>query len=198
LPPSIGEWELDMFSKWISRLLMAAVLACGPLCANSFAQTAIIGGPGGGAFKDHCGGDNSYLVGITADVDKDLKTVQPVCQAFVNGHAVGAQAKGSAWGNGKSNGRYTLLDTVSCPPDMAVQGLIVQVSHVNLVHTYALLCRNPMAHDYKTTKFLQTIGGQSAYQKQTDCGGGAIANGLIGRYGANVDGMGLDCKVLAH
>lgn len=186
-----------MSMKWMTRPVLAGVLASAAFSVPAAAQTVIIGGPGGGGFNDTCP-PNEFLVGVAFDVDKDLKTVQGVCQAFNGGHASGPTMVLANHGNGNSNGRYTLGDKLLCPNDMAVEGLQVQVSHVNLVHAFALNCRNPNAHNYVVTRFNETIGGQAAYTRPTDCGGGAIADGLIGRYGNNVDGMGLNCRVLGH
>ena len=180
---------------------LAAALTVVSLGSAARAQvvgpTVIIGGPGGGAFTDRCP-DGALLVGMNYTGDKDINSVGPVCQKFTGDYAseaiFGLRTHGSPSGAG-GGGRYGAVGQVLCPPNTAVEGIKVQVSNVNLVHGYSFVCRTPGAHDYKTTGRSALGAGAAAYEKLADCGGGAIAIGVIGRSGALVDGLGLLCLV---
>ena len=198
-----GSLMLRRFYRWLG-LVMA--LACVTMSAGVYAQTIIVGGPGGGNFDDRCP-EGAFLVGVVTDAGNDLNRITPICQVFVNGHTVGPTFNLRTWGNtvpqavgGTGIGAVFVAGPgpTTCPADMAVQGMQVQVSKVKLVHAVALRCRNPNAHDYVITPYNGSAqgNGASAYEAPVDCGGGAIANGLIGRYGSLVDALGLSCKVL--
>lgn len=182
--------------RWIRRLWLAAALAFGPMASAALAQTTIIGGPGGAAFRDDCP-DRAYLVGVTPVSGKDLSGVTALCQVFVGGQAVGPPFPLQYRGQTQGNGSFTGSPFMQCPNGAAVEGMKVQVSRVNLVHQIVFVCRNPLDHIYRTSGDSGASGGAAAYERLTSCGGGAIASGLIGRYGAQIDALGLDCKVLA-
>lgn len=196
-----GRFRLAPASSPLLRLLFALLVAFASLPGMAAAQvtgpTTILGGPGGGAFIDACP-YGALLVGVNWVAYKDMNTVQPVCQRFNNGHAEGGFIPLHTWGTGPTGGgSFAAGGFAKCPPDMAVERIEVGTSKVNLVHDVSFVCRNPTAHDYKPSSNGGSGMGEAGRRETTGCGGGAIAIGLIGRYGSLIDALGLQCMVIA-
>lgn len=189
------DWTRVLWIRLIRRSLLAVVLLFGPLSAVAHAQmgmTTIVGGDGGGYFAGRCSDDN-YLVGLNWTGGKDVVTIGEICQPFRNGHTDGPATGPQTFG-GKPNSEGS--GQARCPSDMAVQAITVEVSNANLVHGFTLTCRNPLKHDYRSSSRGGPIAGATNHTVSADCGGGAMAIGIIGRAGATVDALGLRCWVL--
>lgn len=181
-------------SRLLSLFLVAVFLGIATPAIAQIGPTGLIGGPGGGDFRDQCD-DGSYLVGFNLVVDRDANSIAAVCRAFTDNHYSGDEVGLTTRGNANSRKVWG----VRCPDNKAAEQIVVSVSKVNLVHRASLVCRNPFGHDYEPSSSVPEfygISGESVYQNTTGCGGGAMAVGLIGRYGGNVDALGLLCKVM--
>lgn len=179
--------------------LLAAVVLAWPIApaAAQVGNTIVIGGPGGAVDQDQCP-DGAVLTGMHFSADKDLNTVTPFCQRFVDGHITGGQILLHKWGTPPEPRKgFDLGDPVytpGCGPDTAVEGISVQVSNANLVHSFRFTCRHPFQHVYNNSAYVRTYGGASKYEKYVSCGGGAIAIGIVVHHGTLIDALGLICK----
>lgn len=190
-------------TSWIRCCVLITALAVAPICAAAADRpgwTTIIGGPGGGEFEGRCR-DGKLLVGLKWSGNKDINTVATICQSFESGHATGAPVEGASWGQPPTTGSwfapFSAENSLLCPPDTAVETIGVGVSKANLVHKFAFACRNPNAHVYTNTDFAGPDLGETSYVQPAGCGGGAIAIGIVGKYGTLIDGLGLLCQVIA-
>jgi len=187
--------------RLISLSSLAAALTFALVCAapNDIGPTVIIGGPGGATFADQCP-EGALLVGMNWNSGKDLNSIGPVCAQFSNGHRTGAPLFGlHTWG---TPGGTIRGGTSRCPDGMAVEAISVSVSHVDLVHGFTFICRDPYPRhlpvkhpNYSVSGGSWAMGGEAKYADIASCGGGAIAVGVIGRSGSLVDGLGLLCQV---
>lgn len=178
-------------------LLAAAVLAL-PIApaAAQVGNTIVIGGPGGAVDQDQCP-DGALLTGMHFSGNKDINTVTPICTTYTNGHAASAPITLRKWGT-EYEATYGFggptPKTPACPPDTAVEGISVQVSNANVVHSFHFRCRNPLQHLYYDSVYAEVGRGASKYEKYITCGGGAIAIGIVVHHGALIDALGLICK----
>jgi len=183
----------------IRLFLLAAVVLAWPIApaAAQIGNTIVIGGPGGAWDQDQCP-DGAVLTGMHFSAMKDMNTVTPFCQRFVDGHIVGDQiplrTRGRPPEPTKAFGYGGPIYTPGCGPDTAVEGISVQVSNANLVHSFRVTCRNPLQHVYNNSDYARTNGGASKYEKYVSCGGGAIAIGIVVHHGDLIDALGLICK----
>lgn len=178
--------------------LLAAVFQALPI-APAVAQvgnTDVIGGPGGASDQDQCP-DGALLTGMHFSGNKDINTVTPICTTYINGHAASTPIVLRKWGTDYEPTFGFGGDpakTPACPPDTAVEGISVQVSNANVVHSFHFRCRNPLLHIYYDSPYAVLGKGASKYEKYITCGGGAIAVGIVVHHGALVDALGLICK----
>ncbi|MEO9228896.1 MAG: SH3 domain-containing protein [Devosia sp.] len=138
----------------------------------------------------------NYVVGHSYPLDTDA--VAAVCTQFTGDRVTGGEHALRIWGD--HNFKYRVDSFIKCSAGMAAEQIVVQISTSKLVHTFALICRNPQAHDYQSSQFGYGFGdglGEMAFQQQVGCGGGALAVGIVGRYGSAVDALGLLCKIIA-
>lgn len=188
------------------RLAAATLLAIGATWAATPAlaaegDTTIFGGPGGGGFLDRCQ-DGWVLKGLNYTSGKDLNSIGTVCAPLVNGHVQDTVKGQGTWGKpaeSKQVGLFSIrpiTSSVWCPSDMAVQGIWVALG-AGVVHTFSLKCRNLITYETSRVGPAQTDGGVAGNAEDRDCGGGAIAIGVIGRSGSMVDALGLHCLVTA-
>jgi len=182
----------------IKLCLLAAVVLAVPIApaAAQIGDTIVIGGAGGAVDRDQCP-DGALLTGMHFSGNKDINTVTPICTTYTNGHAASAPIILRKWG---TNYEPTFgfggdpATTPACPPDTAVEGISVQVSNVNVVHSFHFRCRNPLLHIYYDSPYASLGRGASKYEKYITCGGGAIAIGIVVHHGALIDALGLICK----
>ncbi len=186
-----------VLSNWVCAALV--LLSIGSFAGQAVAQigpTEIVGGPGGAAFTDQCP-DGEFLTGINY-VDGQsvgLAAIAAVCTPFAGNRPTGTEHALRIWGNPNVDRRADYY--VKCPLSMAAQDVSVRVANDNFVRQFALICRAIDAHDYKSTTYAEVNVG-IAYAKNVGCGGGALAIGIVGRYGTQVDGLGLLCKTMAN
>lgn len=185
-------------NAWTIMRLAVLVLCLAMSGGTAHAQVGdsiVLGGPGGGNFRDQCP-DGYVLIGINPNQGDDLDSVGPVCAREADGHIVADVIGLHTWGKPHDDDfRYP----VRCPADMAVQEIVVRTSHVNLVHGFSFICRNIATHQTGASDrsdWWDHNTSATAREEQAGCGSGAIAIGVIGRYGVNVDALGLICRVL--
>lgn len=184
---------------FVVRLCLFVVFVLASPIAPATAQvgnTDVVGGPGGASDQDQCP-DGALLTGMHFSGNKDINTVTPICTTYTNGHAASAPIVLRKWGTEYEAtygfGGYP-PKTPACPPDTAVEGISVQVSSANVVHSFHFRCRNPLQHIYYDSPYAVLGRGASKYEKYITCGGGAIAVGIVVHHGALIDALGLICK----
>ena len=182
----------------IRLCLLAAFFLALPIAPATaqIGNTDVVGGTGGAFDQDQCP-DGALLTGMHFSGNKDINTVRPFCTTYVNGQAAGAPIVLRKWGTDQeptSGFGVSGVETPSCPPNTAVEGITVGVSNVNLVHSFRFRCRNPLLHTYYDSPGTLIDGGAKKYEKYVSCGGGAIAIGIVVHHGALIDALGLICK----
>lgn len=200
-----------MRTGWIAVLTRLIIFAVMPFMLLATAlpslategDTVLVWSGGGGDFLDRCD-DGWVLRGLNYTAGRDLNSIGVVCSPLVDGH-IQDQVQGmGTWGIPASSSQVGLFKirpitaSVWCPKDTVVVKIWVEISRVNLVHRFSLTCRNMITRADVTTSSSETDGGEGAYSGTLDCGGGAVANGMIGKYGSMVDGLGLHCLVYAY
>jgi len=175
------------------RLALAMLLAVGAMTSVAIAQvgdTTIVGGPGGGNFRDQCP-DNYALYGVNFTSGKDVNSIGTVCIQYDGGVLVGDPVGQRTFGQPVDH-----AGSAWCPPHTVVEAVQVDVSGANVLHNIHFNCRDLITHSYHMSTGVTTNGGGTARSDGTGCGGGAIAIGVIGRYGSMVDAIGLICRVV--
>jgi arabinofuranosyltransferase len=136
------------------------------------------GGAGGAAFHVRCP-DGAVVTGVRgryAQGDRAVSRVQPVC-----GAPGGDPFDGAPAGDGAGD-----AFELECPVGSPVEGL--RVSADNLVRTLGLVCRGDGGG--AETAF----AGASALAPMADaCRPGCVVVGFVGRSGALVDAVGVEC-----
>jgi len=132
------------------------------------------------------------LAGIAVAAGKDLNAATAICQAMANDHPTGqTRALGAV---GDQNGASA---AALCTGDL-VEGMEVETSHVNLVHRITLVCRQ-FAGGHRREELARDDfggrlkGGEAARSELANCGGDSYAIGIFGKYGSNIDSLGLIC-----
>jgi hypothetical protein len=182
----------------IRLCLLAAFFLALPIAPATaqIGNTDVVGGAGGASDQDQCP-DGALLTGMHFSGNKDINTVTPICTTYVNGQAASAPIVLRKWGT-DYDPTYGFggepAKTPACPPNTAVEGITVEVSNVNLVHSFRFHCRNPLLHTYYDSLAASLGRGAKKYEKYVGCGGGAIAIGIVVHHGALIDALGLICK----
>ncbi len=183
-------------SRLKSLILRLAVLALTPAAAlaqpyEELTRTGEFGGPGGGYFELMCD-PNEVLAGISVAAGKDLNAVAARCQSMANDRPTGQTRLTGIVGSGNGSSADAL-----CTGDL-VEGMEVETSHVDLVHRVVLVCRQ-FAGGHRRERLARTDfggflkGGEAARSELASCGGDSYAIGIYGKYGSNIDSLGLIC-----
>ena len=150
------------------------------------ADTGTIGGPGGGAFRLMCPG-NQVLVGLTGRAGEWMDQVAPVCVTVHIASWVGTPRPGRATG-GSGGGPFTSM----CPRDSVVVGF--SGYSLEYVFNIGLTCRHmgPKGVEWKTAS-PTLVGGTLDIGSTAGffCPADHAAYGIIGRSGSYVDRFGL-------
>ena len=178
-----------------------AVLACvaGLTMFASVADAQVfnapaIGGGGGGPFDDACHGDD-VLVGYNVTSGKAVNRFAAVCQAQRNGVLIGSNYGLHTYGEDNRDGPYKTFATPRCPPGMGISRLEVYINNFGQLDSVAASCA-PLLRNARGgfgVPRSSTDGGVAKYVNYSDCPKGMIAVGVVGRYGALVDALGLKC-----
>jgi len=185
---------MPKLTQILAFLLVISACFCAPVMADQITQTAVIGGPGGGAQTDQCtSGD--YLVGIYSASGKDLNQITAVCQHFEGNHVTDDPYTLTTWGQ-PASGQHYELKAPACPKNTVVVGIRVEVSKVNLVHRFRLTCATLDRSTTSKSPWSYTLGGEAATTGSADCGTGA-AVGIAFQFGSNIDALGLLCLAAA-
>ncbi len=189
-------------NNWIATILIVvSSLALTSEASAQIGPTEIVGGPGGAPIYDHCP-DGEFLTGINYVIsgdltnegkNQDMVAVAAVCTTFSGNRAIGTEHALRVWGDPNVKSRYDSY--VKCPLSKAAEQVSVKVKD-SLVNAFALTCRSIDAHDYQSTGY-GTGYSPPANARTARCGGGALAVGIVGRYGTQVVGLGLLCKTMA-
>ena len=153
------------------------------------ADTATIGGPGGGSFRLVCA-QGMFLVGVTGRAGDWLDQVAPVCATIdAAGRWKGVLRTGPATG-GSGGGSFTTM----CQEDSVVVGF--SGYSLEYVFNIGLSCRHvgPKGAERRTA-LPRLVGGALDIGSSAgfDCATDHAANGIIGRSGLYVDRFGLAC-----
>ncbi len=185
----------------VMTFLLVAFLLCLP-AASAVAfegNTVAMGGKGGSKFYDNCNrGQNivavhDALVLIDWVSGKDIDMVRANCTAVHDGVPDPATYPLGWRGKSGDNGRFNGVSYNVCPRAMVVQALHASESAVRLVHQFWFTCRNLVTGEHADSARSSTLGGKGGAPGVVDCGDDAYAYGLLGRYGTNIDALGLMC-----
>ena len=200
-------------SAFFAATLLAAAYA-GHVRADQ--QLAALGGPGGGAFTDHCPG-NELLTGFELRTADDVDALRPLCVPGYGPHQVGAVSTG-AW-HGGTGGEP---NQVVCPKDRPIVAAMnigaegVDTVIVNSILLYCDLVTDVGHRDSKqewTADFRMVSFQAPSYERnRTDlyfhvftgrdasrtggsnaCPPHQVAVGVHGRSGIWLDALGLIC-----
>lgn len=182
--------------------VVCATLLAGARVADKtqlLGDTIQVGGQGGSDFRQNCP-PGQVLASVDVTVGKDMNSISPQCGVLVGGRIPGETPNRGVFG-----GERDRPGNASCDPSV-VQGMYVEISHVNLVHRVSLLCRDLSNGQNHTARLIKTSfgsedyyltqGGEAARTELLNCGSGAFAVGLFGGAGSSVDRLGLICGKL--
>ncbi len=179
-------------------VLLLSPIACETAALAQVGPTTIISGPGGANFSEQCPGDGEFLIGINFVKYNTVNAVAGVCGYFNDaGQERGGEDGLAVYGDPNIDGRSHYEHSIRCPKDTAAEKIDVEISSTKFVFQFYLICRNPFDHVYKNSGSAGPEYTTPIASGTPGCGGGALAVGLIGRYGSSVDGLGLLCKIIA-
>lgn len=172
--------------KTIFYAAMLGLALTGQSSADAI-KTPILGGPGGGKFKDMCSA-NMYLVGFKYWSGSALDSVRPLCRRTTdNGNWKGNDWRGDRWGGNGGTPEY-----IYCADDQYVTSLHVRWDGSGIVHSFDLNCHSFDRIDKSKARTF-TSGGVPTDDAGTSCPIGEFAVGIRGRSGSLVDALGLFC-----
>jgi hypothetical protein len=179
-------------------LSLIALLGCAvPASAQFDMYRVSVEGPGGGLFADICNGSD-VLVGFNFSSGTALNTIAGVCQSQNNGVLFGADHGLNTHGrlppDGGIHARFTTTGTPRCPPGQAIGEMTVSLDKYKEVERIVATCVGLLpGQNLPHTTFTATTEGKAATTKHIACDTGDIANGIIGRSGTLIDGVGIQC-----
>lgn len=151
-----------------------------------------VGGKGGAFFADGCR-PGDVMVGYNVTAGKGMNTFAVVCQSQSNGVLIGKNCGLHTWGSNHGGGYHYLL-TPRCPENAAITELEVWVNVFNEVDSVRADCSPLRANTGGMSTLVKTTSdGVPVAQASTECPWGTYAIGAVGRSGALVDALGLQC-----
>jgi len=173
--------------------LTALVLVCIVSPAGA-GDSSLIGGPGGGNFRDQCGA-GQYLSGVSVRQGTLLDAVVPFCAAFnAKTGLLGAPGFPMNHHGGSGGG---LAGPISCNNDQYVSGMMFgytndsQSGRPKYIASIQLQCK-PIRPGSKSQTRTIGAGGRLSHQGYS-CRDDEAVIGMIGRSGAYVDALGMIC-----
>lgn len=180
---------LNKATAWVLVLLLAGAFS--PAEAR---DSALIGGPGGGDFRDQCGA-GQFLSGVSVRYGTLLDAVVPFCATF-NAKTGLLGAPGFPMNNhGGSGGGFA--GPISCNNDQYVSGMMFgytddgQSGRPKYVASIQLQCKTIRSGPQLQTRTIGA-GGRLSHQGYA-CRDDEAVIGIIGRSGAYVDALGMIC-----
>jgi hypothetical protein len=184
--------ENFMFRTLFTTVRVAAGLATLTLLMSNPATAKTVfpigGGSGDAGFQDHCPA-NQYLTGIAGRTGTVVDQIQIICSPLRADGTHGASYYGPLRGGGGG-----AAQEFSCSADSFVTGAVIYWNDKNnMVTTVNLNCSASRAHG------VSLIGLQSGNEstlflhQDEECPTGELATGFAGRYGKNVNALGLFC-----
>ncbi len=173
--------------------LLALVLVC-TVSAAEARDTSLIGGPGGGNFRDQCG-PGQYLAGVAVRFGTLLDAVTPFCAPF-NAQTGLIGTPGSPMERHGGNGGGP-AGPISCNIDQYVSGMVFsytndsQTGNPKYVGSIMLQCKSIRTGSEAQPREIGANGRFSA--GGFSCGDDGAVIGMIGRSGGYVDALGLIC-----
>jgi hypothetical protein len=188
------ETPMTFKTKMMPALLLAYALALAPAYAS---DGKIVGGPGGGSFRDVCP-QNQYLVGVQLRSGSWVDAITPVCGVFKPG--MGAQGGPRSQHGGNGGGPQA----GACPVGSFVTTLRMGFTRSGNKEKYLdyVNMKCVSAKDPSQTTSVCLATGEGCYTNidngrigpmGSDCPGNEAAVGLIGRSGNYVDALGVTC-----
>lgn len=175
-----------------SAAMAASLLISISLASGTNAQgvyTPELGGYGGAHFEDDCR-TGDHLIGFNFTADKALNSIGPVCHPRNNEKWRGEPYGLRTWGKPPTGHEFHLADTVRCKRDQFVTALHVWWDKYGIVHHVEIFCHNA-SRSSESTATTYTLGGEPSHNGSSPCQKGLLAVGMVGRYGALIDRIGL-------
>jgi hypothetical protein len=168
--------------------------------ANAQIYTPELGGKGGGHFEDNCK-TGDYLIGLRFSAGKALNAITPVCIAQKNGKWIDKEYPLHTWGQRAVDwvGFYKLTGATGdprCKRNQFVTALHVWWDKFGIVHHIKVFCHN-VSRNSEYTFTTDNLGGEPSHDGSSPCPQSFFAVGMVGRYGALIDRIGLRCLGLS-
>jgi hypothetical protein len=180
-----------------AAILAGAILSgIGGIAAAQFRDASVVGFDGGQDFRSDCG--QRLLVGFNYRHGDALDGIEPVCAAF----GANGQRTGPIVGNGRYlGGRGGDANSILCPSDMAIQGLMINVNPP-FVMDVSLKCVNPGTGATATQYWNANWGFSGSNERgfrnysgpELDCRANEIAWGIQGASSSMINRLGLVCR----
>jgi hypothetical protein len=181
--------------------LIFAILAWMAVAAPSVAQTRLpaVGGPGGGAFVETCGGgENNFMVGLTGRTGDWIDAVMPICARY----DPSAKTLGGVYTLNAHGGGGGSPNSAHCASGMVVKGL--EIGKIDndgqvLVKYIRLDCQYlPIGPEGPRAFTAEFFGVESPpgsnYPTILTCPDFQAGSGISGASGDYVDRVGLYCQ----
>ena len=178
-------------------LCLAAILG-GRASAQpiNFAPTDSFGGTGGGPFDQSCPGD-SYLVGLAARAGAWVDALSPICAIWEPAGGVLAGIAEQQWHGGHGGASVHIICGSNRGVVVGIEASPARDKSRTVVGLINVTCgdiQNPKVHVNKLPQSVDHIGDTAlGPAKSLDCQPGLVASGILGRSGAFIDKIGLNC-----
>ncbi|MBO9558069.1 MAG: hypothetical protein J7515_05720 [Caulobacter sp.] len=179
--------------------LVFSILAWMALATSGSAQihTPAVGGPGGGAFVETCGGGaNNFLIGVTGRTGDWIDAIMPICARY----DPSTKTLGRVYTMDSHGGGGGSPNSATCPDGMVVKGMDVgKIDNGGqvLVKYVRLQCQrvpiDPDGPSFQKADFfgIETLEG---HPDTLTCPDFEAGSGLWGASGDYVDRLGLYCQ----
>jgi hypothetical protein len=180
----------------ITFFLGLAIIVAGalPASAQTDAYRLSVEGPGGSAFADVCT-SSDVLVGFDADSGSAINTIAAACQSQNNGVLIREIYTLNTWGKPLDpNGAFGASGPLRCPPRQVITEMTVSLDTHQEVQDIQATCTKLLPQDnLQPTVIEARANGTAVTTKHIACSPGDVADGLIGRSGRLIDGVGIQC-----
>ena len=162
--------------------------------AQTDAYKLSVEGPGGGAFADVCT-SSDVLVGFDFASGDAINQVTAACQSQNNGVLIREIYTLNTWGQPLDPAPpFGTGGPLRCPLRQVISEMTVSLDKNQEVQDIQATCTKLLPQDNLQPTVIEAFSrGTAVTTKHIACSAGDVANGLIGRSGRLIDGVGIQC-----
>jgi hypothetical protein len=181
-------------TDYVLSRLSHSRLGCVAGIRETDAYRLSVEGPGGSPFADVCT-SSDVLVGFDFVSGSAINTITAACQSQNNGVLIREIYTLNTWGQPLDpTGPFGIGASPCCPPRQVISEMTVLLDKNQEVQNVQATCTNLLPQDKLQPTVIEAYSrGTAVTSKHIACSPGDVADGLIGRSGRLIDGLGIQC-----